>query len=113
MIAWADLVQIHALMPEPIEVRYWLYYDTHSGEPRVYSMEHLAGDRIEVDKHTYLLASMQVRVRNQKLVWISVTDSEKLRPGHQGTGCHPHDVCVIDVHSRVRWSKKIYHEKVS
>lgn len=100
---WATL----ANMPEPQPISYRLYYDDH-GCPVIYTMEELAGNYIEVDQKTYVIAPNNVRVLNGQLVYISPTIAvTKLQPGPVGTACSPEDVCIIvdEMVPHTKWSR--------
>lgn len=93
--------------PEPKPIFFRLYHN-EDGSPRIYSMEDLPGEYIEVDAETYAIASFNVRVVEQKLIHIRPRISvQKLQP-HPDTGvaCDLRDVCVIvskqDPHTK--WS---------
>ena len=83
-------------MPNPTPLFYKLYYND-DGSPIIYSMEELPGNYIEVDQETYVLAPFNVRVVDDKLVYIKpVITIKKLQPtGPNGTACDPRDVCVV------------------
>lgn len=110
MMTWEELVAIHAAMEPPKPVFYRLYYN-EQGRPIVYSMEDLPGNYIEIDKDTYHLGPTNVKVVNGGIVYLTLKHSEKLRPGEQGTACHPRDVAVIDTNSTSLWSKHFYDKQ--
>jgi hypothetical protein len=59
-------------------------------------MEELPGNYIDIDQPTYVLASFNVKVVDNKLVHIDpVITVKKLQPGLVGTACDPRDVCVV------------------
>jgi len=90
--------------PEPAPIFFRLYH-RDDGSPIVYTMEDLPGNYIEVDRITYQLASMEVRVTDGKLVTLARPRINKLRPSVAGTHCHPQDVCVIvDQPNFIAWS---------
>lgn len=76
------------------ELKFRLYYCDH-GRPIVYTMEELDGNYIEVDRLTYLEASMNVRVQDKKLIKINTPTFKKLSPSTVGTPCHPDNVAVV------------------
>lgn len=81
--------------PESKPIGYRLYYKD-DGSPIIYSMEELAGNYIEVDAETYALAPFNVRVVDNKIVYIKpVRTITKLQPSNSGTACSPHDVCIV------------------
>ena len=88
---WAILKDI----PDPKQIFYRLYY-SDAGSPIIYSMEDLPGNYIEVDQSTYIVAPINVKVINGKLVYIKpVITVKKLQPSIDGTACHPQDVCIV------------------
>ena len=89
---WAKLQAI----PEPKQIFYRLYYN-NDGSPIIYTMEDLPGNYIEVDQETYVLAPFNVKVTDNKLVYIKpVITVKKLQPSNSyGTACDPRDVCVV------------------
>jgi len=93
--------------PEPKPIFLRLYYNK-DGTPRIYSMEDLPGEYVEVDSETYAIASFNVRVIDQKLVHIRPRIRiQKLQPHPDiGTACDPRDVCVIvsDQDPHIKWS---------
>lgn len=91
---WAEVNSL--LKPvEPSAAVFRLYYNEH-GRPIVYTMEELNGNYIEVDRETYLAASMNVRVQDNKLVKLETAWSfGKLVPSQQGTPCDPNNVAVV------------------
>jgi hypothetical protein len=101
---WAIL---HA-MPEPLPVFWRLYYN-ETGEPIIYSMEHLPGTYIEVDAETYARSPMNVRVQNGKLIELKQA-VRKLMPADTGTPCHPDNVAIVvpETEPYQRWSMKTY-----
>lgn len=107
MITWEEFAAIHAAMPESQPISYRLYHDDQ-GRPIVYTMEHLPGNYIEIDRETYVAGSPWVRVIDGKLRHLIMHPRQKLRPGDTGTSCHPLDVAVVDPSSGVFWSKHTY-----
>ena len=93
--------------PEPRPVFFRLYYN-EDGSPRIYSMEDLPGEFIEVNAEAYAIASFNVRVVDQKLIHIRPRISvQKLQPhSDAGVTCDPRDVCVIvsEQHPHTKWS---------
>jgi hypothetical protein len=97
-------------VPEPKPVFFRLYYDSQ-GRPLFYSMEDLPGTYIEIDADVYARSSMQVRVRDGKIVQISCKPAEKITPSAKGVACHTQDVAVVtDTDNSIKWSKKTYEE---
>jgi hypothetical protein len=96
-------------MPEPKPVFYRLYHDDQ-GRPLFYSMEDEPGTYIEIDQETFARGSMNVRVRNGKLVQVTWSTTAKLVPGNSGSPCHPDNVAVIVAEDQphTRWSKQTY-----
>jgi hypothetical protein len=96
-------------MPEPQLVFYRLYHDDQ-GNPLFYSMEDQPGTYIEIDQATFALNSMNVRVRNGKLVEVVWQTTFKLVPGNSGSPCHPDNVAVIVAEDQphTKWSKQTY-----
>ena len=97
-------------VPESRPVFFRLYHDS-AGVPLFYSMEDLPGTYIEIDADAYARSSMQVRVRDGKIVQISCRPAAKLTPGNTGTSCHVQDVAVIsNSDNSTKWSKKTHEE---
>ena len=95
--------------PEPKPISYRLYY-TDKGHPIIYSMDELAGNYIEVDAETYALAPFNVRIVDNKIVYIKpVRTITKLQPSNSGTACSPHDVSIVVDESQphTKWNKII------
>lgn len=96
-------------MPEPSPPSYRLYY-SDTGEPVIYSMEPLLGNYIEVDPETYASAPFNVRVVDNKIVYIKpVITVKKLQPNiNKGTACDTRDVCIVVSADRAhtKWSLK-------
>ena len=83
------------LMPvKPAEIFYRVYYDDH-GCVLFYSMEHRAGNYLDIDRETSIQADGNARVIDGRLVPPSKTMCSKLAPSHMGTACHPSDVCIV------------------
>jgi hypothetical protein len=97
-------------VPDPKPVFFRLYYD-NSGAPLFYSMEDLPGTYIEIDANTYARSSMQVRVRDGKIVEISCRPRGKILPGKTGVACDPRDVAIVSNNNNsVKWAKRTYEE---
>ena len=79
---------------DPIPVHYRLYYDD-AGLPLFYSQEDKSGNYIDVTPEQYARASMNVRVRDGKLIELTGTVFSKLRPTNTGTPCDPADITVV------------------
>ena len=92
-------------VPEPVFFR--LYYNA-DGTHRLYAIEALPGEYIEVDAETYALRPFNVRVVNQQLIHIRPKiQVQKLVPTKdQGTVCDPRDVCVVvnGAQAHTKWS---------
>ena len=75
----------------------------------VYTMEELDGNYIEIDRAMYLLAPMDARVVDGKLVYDpKQPHMAKLKPSEKsGTPCHPSSVCVVvDIgEPHIKWQK--------
>ena len=84
---WAALAPVESL---PVEYR---LYHNEQGDPLFFSMEDLPGNYIVVDRETYVSASPNLRVVKGKLKILNLI--YKLKPGTEGTPCHPQDVAVI------------------
>jgi hypothetical protein len=82
--------------PEPVPVTYRLYYNDN-GSPQCYTMESLPGKYVEIDRETYVAASWNVRVIDEKLQIVAPAITvNKLQPNSDtGISCAPTDVCVI------------------
>jgi hypothetical protein len=96
-------------MPEPKPVFYRLYHDDQ-GRPLFYSMVEEPGTYIEIDQAAFARSSMNVRVRDGRLVEVTWATTTKLVPGNSGSPCHPDNVAVIVAEDQphIRWSKKTY-----
>jgi hypothetical protein len=98
--------------PDPQPVEYRLYYNDDA-TPKCYSMEDLPGKYIKVDCETFALKPWNVRVVNDRLIFIQPPITvNKLQPNQKsGTFCHVSDVCVVvsklDTHTV--WNK-VTHE---
>ena len=94
--------------PAPAPIFYRLYHDA-AGRPLFYSMEDVPGTYVEIDQETYARNSMQVRVRDGRVVPIQHHVGTKLVPSDQGTACHSRDVCIVVAQEPYqRWSLKSY-----
>lgn len=90
-----DEVQSLIKFTEPAVPKYRLYYN-EQGLPIVYTMEELDGNYIEVDRETYLAASMNVKVQDNKLIKMdSARLFRKLVPSDSGTPCDPDNVAIV------------------
>lgn len=91
---WAEVNEL-TNKTQPQQPVFRLYYN-EQGQPIVYTMEELKGNYIEVDRETYLAASMNVRVSDNKLTWIEIPVAfNKLVPSQHGTPCDPDNVAVV------------------
>ena len=92
--------------PAPPLIFFRLYYNDQ-GRPLFYTMEDLPGNYIEVDRETYVIGTMNVKVVDNKLIKIQTQHFTKLVPSNSGTPCSPHDVCiVVDSTPNTKWSLK-------
>ena len=83
-----------------------LYHDEH-GKPICYSRLDQPGLYTEVTPEEFAVGRMDVTVRDGRLVYPMRPRMPCLRPGHQGTACHPLDVTVVvcgDEPDHKRWS---------
>jgi len=96
-------------MPEPQPVSYRLYH-SDQGRSLFYSMAEEPGTYIEIDQATFARGSMNVRVRDGKLIAVTWATTTKLVPGNSGSPCHPDNVAVIVVEDQphIKWSKQTY-----
>ena len=78
----------------PPQVFWRLYYD-HNGLPLFYSQEDIPGNYINITPEQYQRASMQVKVKDGKLIELSIKRTKKLMPSTTGTPCHPQDVSIV------------------
>jgi hypothetical protein len=101
---WSEFV-----WPDPVEPSYRLYYNTN-GTPKCYSMEVLPDKYVEVDAETFALRPWNVRVVNEKIVYIQPPVTvQKLQPNQTvGITCHKQDVCVVvrEYQPHTRWNKQ-------
>lgn len=102
---WAILYDIPPVIPPT----YRLYYNDQ-GEPLFYSMEDQPGNYIEIDQETFARSPSHVRVKNGKLIHVSLKNTvKKLVPGNVGTACDHRDVCIVVDDSdlpNTKWSLK-------
>jgi hypothetical protein len=83
------------LEPWQPPVVFWrLYYD-EAGNPLFYTQEDTPGNYIDITPEQYQRASMQVRVRDGKLIELSINRTKKLMPSETGTPCYPTDVSIV------------------
>ena len=82
--------------PEPQPIEYRLYYND-DGSPQVYTMENLPGNYILVTREEYIKSVWNVRVVDGRLEYIVCEPrvNRLIRDDHEGTPCHPHDVCIV------------------
>ena len=71
-----------------------LYYDDE-GRPITYTNEELEGNYVEVDGPAYMVADMNVRVRDGKIIKFVQQTYKKLKPDTTGTACVAEDVTII------------------
>jgi hypothetical protein len=93
---------------QPPNIFYRLYYDDN-GHVLFYSMEDLPGNYIEIDRDTFVLGPLNVRVRAGKIVEVTRI-SNKLTPGTSGTMCHKTDISVITTTGQY-WTMKNYESE--
>lgn len=90
-----------------------LYYDD-TGVPLFYVDQDLAGNYIDLDGASYVVADMQIRVVNGKIVKIKQpVYIKKLVPDLElGTCCHSDNVCVVvdATESCTKWNLKTYEK---
>jgi hypothetical protein len=69
-------------------------------------MEDVPGNYIEIDRETFSLLPSNVRVVDNKLIYIKHTITNKLVPGDTGIPCDPRDICVVVDNSipNIKWS---------
>ena len=83
------------LEPWQPPVVFWrLYYD-EAGNPLFYTQEDKPGNYIDVTPEQYQRASMQVKVRDNKLVELSTKRIKKMMPSETGTPCLSTDVSIV------------------
>lgn len=96
-------------VPEERPTSFKLYHDDN-GLPVVYTMEDLGGNYIEVDREIYLLAPMDARVIDGRLIYNPKKPHiPKLKPSKEsGTPCHPDSVCVVidEDATHIKWRKR-------
>jgi hypothetical protein len=102
---WAAFATWTPEPPTPVEYR--VYYNDE-GAPLFYTMEHLPGNYITVDRETYLQAPTHARVMGGKLRVSRAQQIQKLAPSSTGVACDPRDVCVVvdPAQSHVKWNIK-------
>ena len=90
-----------------------LYYDDN-GTPLFYVDQDLAGNYIDLDGASYIVADMQIRIVDGKIVKVKhPVYIKKLVPNSEsGTCCHPDNVCVVvnDTESCTKWNLKTYEK---
>jgi hypothetical protein len=94
---------------EPVPVTYRLYHDSDN-RPLFYTMEDLPGNYIQVSREDYVVGSMNVRINNGQLTYITTHRFNKLIPSNTGTPCYPHNVCVVvdPAKPHTKWSLKTH-----
>jgi len=80
--------------PEPAEITYRLYYND-DGKPLFYSMEDMPGKYIEITAEQYQKSNSHVVVRNNRLIELSFSVTQKLAPADTGVPCSPNNVAVV------------------
>lgn len=90
-------------------VVFWRLYHDDAGEPLFYTQEDKPGNYIDVTPEQYQRASMQVKVKDRKLVELSTKRTKKLMPSSTGTPCYPTDVSIVvpETEQHQRWRIKI------
>ena len=90
-----------------------LYYDDN-GMPLFYVDQDLPGNQIDLDGASYVVADMQIRVVNGKIVKITQpVYIKKLVPDLElGICCHPDNVCVVvdATEPCTKWNLKTYEK---
>lgn len=79
---------------QPPVVIWRLYYDD-AGMPLFYSQEDAPGNYIDITPEQYQRASMQVKVREGRLIELSTNRKKKMMPSSTGTPCYPTDVSIV------------------
>lgn len=79
---------------QPPEVFWRLHYDD-AGHPLFYTQEHKPGNYIDITPEQYQRASMQVKVREGRLIELSTKQTKKMMPSETGTPCYPTDVSIV------------------
>ena len=104
-----QLQQLFQAAPAPQAPFFRLYHDD-GGNPLFYSMEDQPGTYIEIDQETFAHNSMNVRVRDGRLVEVVWSTTFKLVPGDSGSPCHPDNVAVVVAEDQphTKWSKQTY-----
>lgn len=80
--------------PEDRPEIYRLYHDDQ-GRPLEYSREEHPGLWIPLTLEQYAKSDFRVRVVNGKLMSVPRDTLQRLRPGVNGTPCHPRDVAIV------------------
>jgi hypothetical protein len=75
-------------------IEYKIYYDPISGAVLDYTTDDLPGTYMIVDKDTFHCHRFDIRIKDGKIMPIR-NKVGKLRPGSDGTACHPADITVI------------------
>jgi hypothetical protein len=98
---------LNSAQAKSINIFYRLYYD-EDGFPICYSMEELPHAFVDVDKDTFAVADIRVRVVDGKITVLKTKAGQrlKLRPAHQGICCDPRDICVVvdEKDPHIKWS---------
>lgn len=95
--------------PEPVKIFYRLYYN-EAGEPLSYSMEDMPGKYIEITAEQFAASDPHVKVRDGKIIKLSLTRTQKLVPADSGIACCPTDISVVvdQLHPHQTWKLKQY-----
>ena len=78
----------------PAKIEFRVYYDASTGKILDYTTDQREGDFIIVDRNSFHAHRFDYRVKDGKLIAPSLTRG-KLRPGIEGTRCHPQDVSLV------------------
>lgn len=89
-------------------IEHKIYYDIETGTVLDYTTDNLPGTYIVVDKETFHCHRFDIKIRDGKIIAIQ-NNVGKLRPGPDGTPCHPTDVTIItDKKPATYWKKHTY-----
>ena len=89
-------------------IEYKIYYDPASGTVLDYTTDDLPGTYIIVDKDTFHCHRFDIRIQDKKITAMKHKVG-KLRPGIDGTPCHPKDITIItDKTPATYWKNHTY-----